>query len=282
MKYGKALILLIVFVGSVALLTNPGFRTELNGLLNLSRESKLLGSLEDSNLLPPPLRSAIDAHNALLTQTGTLQWTNYQRKQNGLEALTLNPLLNQTAQLKLADMFAAQYFEHVSPSGVGPSDLADEVGYAYVIVGENLALGNFENDKILVEAWMNSLGHRENILNKRYEEIGIAVGKGTFEGREVWLAVQSFGTPLSSCPSVDETLKANLENNQTEITALQAQLATLKAEIENTNRSQSEYNAKVKQYNTLVDKLNGLINTTKEITQQYNAQVNSFNACLKQ
>ncbi|MCC7356672.1 MAG: hypothetical protein IT410_03590 [Candidatus Doudnabacteria bacterium] len=283
MKFIKAFTLLIILAGAVAFMASPALRSEVNGLLHLSRESQLLGRLEESHLLPPPLPSAIDARNAFLTQTGTLEWTNYQRKQDGLQKLKLNPLLNQAAQLKLSDMFKQQYFEHESPSGVGPSDLADEVGYAYVIVGENLALGNFENDQALVEAWMNSPGHRENILNDRYEEIGIAVGKGLYEGREVWLAVQSFGTPLSSCPSIDEALKTNLDNNQTEITALQAQLAVLKAEIESTNKSDSEkYNAKVKEYNNLVEKLNSLINVTKEITQQYNSQVNSFNACLKQ
>lgn len=282
MKFAKLIILLVILIGGAYVFTTPSLRSELNDLVHLNRNSQLLGRLEESHLLPPPLRSAIDARNALLTQTGTLEWTNYQRKQESLKSLKLNPLLNQAAQKKLADMFAMQYFEHESPSGVGPSDLADEVGYAYVIVGENLALGNFENDKALVEAWMNSPGHRENILNDRYEEIGIAVGKGTFEGREVWLAVQSFGTPLSSCPSIDENLKKQLDDNQSEITVLQARLASMRAEIESTDRSSSSYNAKVKQYNVLVDELNVLINTTKDIVQQYNSQVNSFNACLKQ
>ncbi len=283
MKFAKVLILL-VFIGTATIVAvTPALRSEVVDLLRLSRDSQLLGRLEESHLLPPPLRSAIDARNSLLTHNGTFEWTNYQRKQNGLSYLQLNASLNQAAEQKLSDMFTLQYFEHVSPSGKGPSDLAGDVGYAYVIVGENLALGNFENDKALVEAWMNSPGHRENILNSKYEEIGIAVGKAMFEGREVWLAVQSFGTPLSSCPSVNEALKSELDQNQDEITVMQGRLAVLKAEVENTNRSNTDkYNAKIKEYNALVDQLNILINTTKEIVQQYNSQVNSFNECLKQ
>ncbi len=282
MRLIKILFLILIGGGLIAFAISPAVRSELTSLLHLSRDSRLLGRLEGSQLLPPPLRSAIDERNSVLTQNGTLEWTNYERKQNGLQPLTTNALLNQAAANKLADMFKQQYFEHVSPDGLGPSDLADNVGYAYVVVGENLALGNFSDDKKLVEAWMNSPGHRENILNPRYQEIGIAVGKSLFEGRQVWLAVQSFGTPLSSCPSIDQELKEQLDQNQARITQLQSQLAVMRADIDNTKQSNSErYNAKVAEYNALVDTLNTLIAETKAIVEQYNTQVNSFNACLK-
>src|SRR5262249_8345343 len=126
-----------------------------------------------------PLRGGDASANVTLTQAGVIKWTNIQRQENGaLPALTVNAKLNESAQLKLKDMFAKQYFEHVSPSGVGPDGLANEVGYAYASIGENLALGNFADDRALVQAWMDSPGHRANILGKSYREIGVAVGKG--------------------------------------------------------------------------------------------------------
>src|SRR6185369_15716694 len=119
---------------------------------------------------------------------------------SGLPALKENALLDKAAKKKLDDMFAQQYFEHINPQGKGPSDLAKSVGYDYIAIGENLALGNFKNDAELVQAWMDSPGHRANILNKQYTEIGVAVGQGTYEGKKTWLAVQEFGRPTSSCP----------------------------------------------------------------------------------
>ena len=68
-------------------------------------------------------------------------------------------------------------------------------------------MGNFKNDQDLVSAWLNSPGHRANILNTRFTEIGTAVLKGFYEGREVWMAVQEFGLPLSSCPNPDSKVK---------------------------------------------------------------------------
>ncbi len=282
----KAIRVLIGFVIAFALwasVIQPNLPAITGKLASLVGSNKLLQSIEDSALFPPPLRTALQARGGNLTLEGALEWTNYQRQQNQLPVLKENKLLDLAAANKMADMFEKQYFEHISPSGAGPSDLAKGVGYAYVVVGENLALGSFESDKALVEAWMNSPGHRANILNNRYQEIGIAVGKGMFEGREQWLAVQSFGLPLSACPSTDAELKAQLDNNQAQISSLQSQLAELKAEIDSANKKNSAaYNEKVNRYNTLVQRMNSLIDQTKILVAQYNAQVNSFNACLKE
>lgn len=246
---------------------------------------RLLGEvshrLESSDLLPPPLRSAIDQANAHLTVEGTIEFTNQQRAANGnLPPLIVNPKLTQAAQKKLDDMFANQYFEHISPSGVGPSDLAKQVGYKYVMVGENLALGNFKDDETLVQAWMDSPGHRANILNTRYLEIGVAVGKGQFEGREVWLAVQEFGTPLSVCPQPSTSLKSEIDANQKEIDRLQQDLAQKKAELQNNNYDRQTYNQKVDAYNAEANEFNDLVRRTKSLVESYNQEISDFNKCL--
>ncbi len=250
----------------------------------LNKESLLSSKVlvEAEQYLPEPLRAVIDSAQSHLTVAGVLFETNQARKQEGLLGLKQNSLLDKSAQKKLEDMFAKQYFDHISPQGVGPAGLASGVGYEYVVVGENLALGRFKDDKTLVEAWMNSPGHRANILHKRFSEIGIAVGKGQFEGRETWLAVQSFATPLSACPEVSGGLKVQLETNNQEITVLQIQLEQLKQQMAEVGQNNpSKYNELVFRHNVLADRINNLIDSTKSLTGQYNGQVNMFNNCLK-
>ncbi|MCK9345212.1 MAG: CAP domain-containing protein [Candidatus Pacebacteria bacterium] len=238
-------------------------------------------STQKTVVAPGPLRSTTKASPASLTVSGVIAYTNAERANNGgLSALTENALLDRDAQLKLDDMFNKQYFEHVSPSGVGPSDLATLVGYQYVIVGENLALGDFAGDEGVVTAWMNSPGHRANILNTNYEEIGVAVGKGMYEGRETWLAVQSFGMPISSCPAIDAKLKAKIEENNKTIAILRTQLDAKKAQIDATPKSDPAYNTYVEEFNILVPQYNNLVETNRFNVTTYNGGVQAFNACI--
>ncbi len=241
-------------------------------------------STEKTVVTPGPLRVAPPIKTALLsdlTVRGVVEYTNGARSLNGgLPALIGNETLNRNAQIKLDDMFAKQYFEHVSPTGVGPGDIAKAVGYAYVIVGENLALGDFGSDEKLVTAWMNSPGHRANILNRFYQEIGVAVGKGMYDGRETWLAVQSFGMPLSSCPSIDAQLKMQIDSNNAQIASLRAQLDVKKALIDSTPTSDPSYNTYVGEFNALIPEYNNLVESNKAIILTYNAQIQAYNNCI--
>lgn len=238
--------------------------------------------VEKTVVAPGPLRAVAQAPTtSALTIRGVIERTNTARAENGnLPALTENSTLDRDAQMKVDDMFAKQYFEHVSPSGVGPADLAQAVGYAYVVVGENLALGDFGSDQGVVTAWMNSPGHRANILNAHYQEIGVAVGKGMYEGRETWLAVQSFGMPLSACPAIDSALKAQIDANNITIASLRAQLDAKKAQLDATPQSDPNYNTYVNEFNAIVPQYNSLIETNRALVATYNAGVQAFNACI--
>jgi len=238
--------------------------------------------VEKSVVTPGPLRAITKTTSATdLTVRGIIERTNIERAQNGvLPALIENALLNRDAQMKVDDMFAKQYFEHVSPTGVGPSDLAQAVGYAYVTVGENLALGDFEGDAGVVTAWMNSPGHRANILNTHYREIGVAVGKGMYEGHMTWLAVQSFGLPLSACPAIDQTLKAQIDSTSATIADLRFQLDAKKAQLDATSQHDPNYNTYVNEYNALVPQYNSLVEANRVAVATYNAGVQAFNACI--
>lgn len=230
-----------------------------------------INQVEKQVFAPSPLRGPLSFKETVLTVDGVFTSTNKARTENGQKTLTRNATLDKAAAAKVNDMFAQQYFEHENPQGKGPADVVTAAGYAYITVGENLALGNFDSDAALVEAWMNSPGHRANILNPDFREIGIAVKKGTFEGRTTWLAVQEFGTPQTVCTEPKSATLATIEANK-------KKAATLKAELDSTEPETQE---EVDAYNQKVDAYNTLINQTKALADTYNTQVNTYNGCLK-
>jgi len=122
---------------------------------------------------------------------------NQDRSIQGLMSLTVNPILTEAAQKKANDMAARGYFAHTSPSGVTPWFWFKNAGYQFTNAGENLAI-NFYDSKDIETAWMNSPGHRANILNKNFTEIGVAMAEGMYQGRQTTFVVQMFGHPASS------------------------------------------------------------------------------------
>lgn len=233
--------------------------------------------------LPGPLRAFLDAAaDSNLTVDGIIKDTNVRREASGLTPLHMNAKLNKAAAAKVDDMFNQQYFEHESPDGKSPADVIRAAGYEYIVVGENLALGNFKTDVVLVQAWMDSPGHRANILNGKFQEIGVAAKKGMFDGKEVWLAVQEFGAPLSSCPNPKSSLKPKIDLNRNQLALQQVELQKQKAALESNRYSNEEdYNKAVAAYNALVKQTNLLSQQTQSLVQEYNDGVNTFNACLE-
>src|SRR3989344_9113236 len=123
--------------------------------------------------------------------------TNEERLKNNLSTLTYNDKLAKAAEEKANDMFTNNYWAHYSPSGKTPWDFMITSGYTYEFAGENLAK-NFLFSQGVVDAWMKSQSHRENILKKEYKEVGFAVVNGVINGEETTLVVQIFGKPLAS------------------------------------------------------------------------------------
>jgi uncharacterized protein YkwD len=205
--------------------------------------------------------------------------TNLERIARGLAPLTLNARLNAMAEAKAVDMISHGYFAHVSPSGVDIGTLATTYGYEYIRVGENLALGDFASSSHVVTGWMRSPGHRENILEPEFTEIGVAVMRGEWEGREVWWAVQEFGKPLPNCPAPDELLKKKIEIFDEQLAMLKQTLDGAKKELDSI-QSPAMYREKVEEYNLLVDLFNGLLETQKTQVAQFNQSVAAYNACI--
>lgn len=127
-----------------------------------------------------------------ITTNRIIELTNRERAEQGLNQLETSEILNQTAALKLQDMFDNDYFAHNSPDGVKPWYWFKEAGYNYTYAGENLAM-NFIEAEDAIKAWMNSPSHRDNIVSDNYKEIGVAVGIGTIDGEETTVVVQVFG-----------------------------------------------------------------------------------------
>jgi len=125
------------------------------------------------------------------------QLTNEQRQKNGLVNLSYNDKLSVAAGKKASDMFTKNYWSHYAPDGASPWDFILSSGYKYEYAGENLAK-NFLFSQGVVDAWMNSPTHRENILKSDYSEVGYAIVNGILNGEETTLVVQMFGKPMSS------------------------------------------------------------------------------------
>ncbi len=230
---------------------------------------------------PPPLRAEKESPKAYLTRKGVFDLTNEEREKDGQKPLKENSKLDAAAEKKASDILAKQYFDHVNPDGKGPDYFVSSAGYDYIIIGENLALGNFADDQALIDAWMASPGHRENILQPKFREIGIAVIKGTYEGKPAWVAVQEFGTPLSVCDAPDADLKKDIEKNQSKIEEMAQDLSTQKLEMKNVSPRDPAYNQMADDYNMKVEKYNSLIVDTKKMVKKYNSQVQGYKDCME-
>lgn len=255
------------------------FKIQVQELNKIDIES-VVSEVGKEVLTATPLKVGGESNEVTLLKSKIIEETNKQRVANGLPVLTENSLLYQAAAAKSNDMFKNQYFEHTSPSGIDPGTLVLGHGYEYIITGENLILGNFESETEMVDDWMNSPGHRANILNISYTEIGVAVIKGTYEGQTVWIGVQEFGLPLSACEEPSEDLKNEIDERQQELSQLNFILDEKKTEIENTNKKVSYYNDLVGYYNETVKKYNSLAQELKNKISIYNQQADSFNECI--
>jgi uncharacterized protein YkwD len=231
---------------------------------------------------PSPLTIGGQSNNVVLTKAKIIAWTNIQRHNNAsLPPLTENSLLDLAAKAKAEDMFKKQYFEHVSPAGIDPGQLVKSFGYDYIVSGENLILGNFKDEAEVVQKWMDSPGHRANVLHNRFVNIGVAIIKGEYQGHTVWIGVQEFGLPLSACSEPPIALKSQIDNNKLQLDQLSLQIEAKRQEIDNTNSRSSKYNELIDQYNNLVAQYNQLAQETKNIIGQFNSQVSSFNNCVE-
>ncbi|MFF6869962.1 MULTISPECIES: sigma-70 family RNA polymerase sigma factor [unclassified Streptomyces] len=111
---------------------------------------------------------------------------NAERAKEGCGAVTGNSLLARAAQGHSDDMAARDFFDHTNPDGAGPGERVTATGYGWSTYGENIAMGQQTAEQVM-EGWMNSPGHRANILNCSFKELG--VGLHTGDGGPYWTQV---------------------------------------------------------------------------------------------
>lgn len=126
----------------------------------------LAGALQPTTTKPEVLAYATGVSISGLTSS-----SNQARSANGVASLSLNSLLNNAAQAKAIDMVNKDYWAHTSPDGTQPWSFILNAGYSYQTAGENLAYGAITSQQT-VDAWMNSPGHRANLLNGKFTQVG--------------------------------------------------------------------------------------------------------------
>ncbi len=132
-----------------------------------------------------------------ISKNDVINLTNKERQLLGKTSLKESSVLTKAATLKANDMFSDNYWAHFAPDGTSPWYFYGEVGYSYTWAGENLAR-DFQTSAGVVAGWMASTaGHKENILNSNFTEVGVAVKNGVLQGEETTLVVQLFGKPVS-------------------------------------------------------------------------------------
>lgn len=143
-----------------------------------------------------------------LTKSAIVELTNHDRQQAGLAPLKEDPVLERAALMKANDMMSKGYFDHTSPQGTTPWYWFDASGYNYQYAGENLAIGFIDSNEVN-NAWLASPTHRANIMDSNYQDIGIAVLTGDFQGKSTTIIVQLFGKPIDnfySAPHISSTV----------------------------------------------------------------------------
>lgn len=138
-----------------------------------------------------------DAQDSKVTQAemtqaeAVLKLVNQERKKAGVSPLTLSDKLTSIANTKAKDMADKGYFSHQSPTYGSPFDMLKQFGVSYSYAGENIAAGQKSAEEVM-NSWMNSSGHKANILNKNYTQLGVGFYRGGEYGTE-W--VQLFIKP---------------------------------------------------------------------------------------
>ena len=113
---------------------------------------------------------------------------NKERASAGCDPLTEDAQLEKAAQAHSDDMAARNFFDHVNPDGADPGQRITAAGYKWSTYGENIAQGQ-QTPEAVMDSWMNSPGHRANILNCAFKDIGVGIHKGS--GGPWW--TQDFG-----------------------------------------------------------------------------------------
>jgi uncharacterized YkwD family protein/spore coat assembly protein SafA len=148
--------------------------------------------IKNPALIYPGQKLTIPTVTTSAQEDEVLRLVNIQRSNSGLQALTMNWQLARCARYKSADMANKGYFSHTSPTYGSPFQMMESFGLKFSAAGENIAYGQSTPREVMSD-WMNSPGHRSNILNPTYTQIGVGLAKS---GSGVCYWTQQFMKPM--------------------------------------------------------------------------------------
>ena len=153
----------------------------INIILFMMYESISFGTTARGDL--EEIRRLVEEEKTVLSydEQEVLDLVNKYRKENGLDELSAFSKLQDVAKLKAIDLVENEYFSHISERLGTPFEMLENNGVVYTIAGENLARGS--SIEKVVEAWINSPLHRDNILEKKFEYTGICVVESDTYGK---------------------------------------------------------------------------------------------------
>jgi hypothetical protein len=227
-----------------------------------------------------------------------IKLTNEYRASLGLTPLRENFQLTHAAEYRANDMISNRYYAHVNPiTGEGPGEAIKDANYQYRTYAENIAMGNWQSNRHIVDGWINSPGHRANIVNPNIREIGVAIIKDTTTplGRpSAYYGVQLFASPMPDCTRPSEVDKALLQEMQRKNDDIWRRVNIQKSEIErlqarihrennNTTKKRmiNDFNRQINAYNSLVAEAKGMQDSLQLVIQSYNSRIHEYNACMQ-
>lgn len=138
------------------------------------------------------LRETVDLRDLAEVREQIVAAVNAERRKAGVAPVKANADLDESAQKHAEDMLARNFFAHESPSGTTVRERARSAGYRWRTIGENIAEGQLSVREVM-DTWMRSPGHRRNILDKDFKELGVGLAMGSGGGTYRVLWAQSFG-----------------------------------------------------------------------------------------
>ncbi len=163
------------------------YDTSVSKLMASNPQIKNAASIKPGQKLTIPSQGTISEYEKEVARL-----VNVERAKRGLQKLTLNAQISKVARIKCQDMINKRYFSHTSPTYGSPFRMMESFGIRFSAAGENIAYGQKTPAEVM-RGWMNSPGHRANILSKTYTNIG--VGQATSKtGVKYW--TQLFTKPL--------------------------------------------------------------------------------------
>jgi uncharacterized YkwD family protein/spore coat assembly protein SafA len=149
--------------------------------------------ITNPNLIYPGQKLTIPTMQATKAQESeVVRLVNVERAKQGLQLLTENWQLSRVARYKSADMAKLGYFSHTSPTYGSPFTMMENFGITFTSAGENIAMGQRSPQEVM-NAWMNSPGHRANILSPSFSQIGVGLAQSS-SGQYYW--TQMFIRPM--------------------------------------------------------------------------------------